>query len=82
MRSILSRIAGAGIAGIIAASMIAPATAAVRHKRAAPVQTESSADVIGLPMTQRAPPVPVGMATSAAPTTLPDFDVFLLARAP
>ena len=41
-----------------------------------------SGDVISLPMTQRAPPVPVGMATSPAPTTLPDFDVFLLARAP
>ena len=57
MRSILSRIVGAAIAGIIAASMIAPATAAVRHKRA-PVQTESSADVTGLPIHPAWSPVP------------------------
>jgi len=37
---------------------------------------------IDLPMTPRSPPVPVGMATSPAPTTLPDFDVFLVTRAP
>jgi len=37
---------------------------------------------IDLPMTPRSPPVPVGMATSPAPATLPDFDVFLVTRAP
>src|SRR2546429_2738674 len=37
---------------------------------------------IDLPMTLRSPPVPIGMATSPAPATLPDFDVFLVTRAP
>jgi len=39
-----------------------------------------SGGTIDLPMTVRPPPVPVGMATSPAPATLPDFDVFLLTR--
>jgi hypothetical protein len=38
-------------------------------------------DAIDLPMSQRPPPVPVGMTTSPAPATLPDFDVFLVTRA-
>ena len=41
-----------------------------------------SGGAIDLPMTVRPPPVPVGMATSPAATTLPDFDVFLVTRAP
>ncbi|MEJ0077076.1 MAG: hypothetical protein WDO17_16850 [Alphaproteobacteria bacterium] len=41
MRSILSRLAIAGIVGALAASALTPATAATRHKRApAPAQTE------------------------------------------
>jgi hypothetical protein len=32
-------------------------------------------------MSQRPPPVPIGMTTSPAPATLPDFDVFLVTRA-
>jgi hypothetical protein len=41
-----------------------------------------SGESLDLPMTPRSPPVPVGLATSPAPATLPDFDVFLLTRAP
>jgi hypothetical protein len=41
-----------------------------------------SGGAIDLPMSQRLPPVPVGMTTSPAPATLPDFDVFLVTRAP
>ena len=37
---------------------------------------------INLPMSQRLPPTPVGLASSPAPATLPEFDVFLLTRAP
>ena len=40
-----------------------------------------SGSAIDLPMTDRPPPVPVGMSTSPAPATLPAFDVFLLTRA-
>ena len=59
MRSILIRIAAAGVAGIVSASMIAPATAATRHKRApAPAQSETSADVTGLPIRPAWSPVP------------------------
>lgn len=47
MHSIVTRIAALAVSGIVSASMIAPASAATRHKRAAPVQTESSADVVG-----------------------------------
>jgi hypothetical protein len=39
MRSILSRLAIAGMVGVLAASAIAPASAATRHKRA-PAQNE------------------------------------------
>ena len=42
MRSILT----VAIAGVIAASVIAPASAATRHKRAAPMQTEE----VGAPL--------------------------------
>ncbi len=37
---------------------------------------------INLPMSLRSPPVPVGLASSPAPATLPEFDVFLLTRTP
>jgi len=37
---------------------------------------------ITVPMSPRPPPVPVGLASSPAPATLPEFDVFLLTRAP
>jgi hypothetical protein len=40
MRSILSRVAIAGLAGVLAASALTPATAATRHKRT-PAQTET-----------------------------------------
>ena len=40
MRSILSRVAVAGIVGMLTASAVVPATAATRHKRApAPAET-------------------------------------------
>ena len=58
MRSILTRIATVGAAGLIAVSALAPASAATRHKRAAPVQTESSADVVGLPVHPAWSPIP------------------------
>jgi len=58
MRSIFSRVVIVGVAGIIVASAIAPASAAARHKRAAPAQTESSADVMGLPLHPAWSPVP------------------------
>src|SRR5207249_12014200 len=37
---------------------------------------------ITVPMSPRPPPVPVGLASSPAPATLPEFDVFLVTRAP
>ena len=62
MRSILNRIVAAGSTGIIAASLIAPATAATRHKRApAPEQSEfvgpsaARPDHANLPSVWRAP---------------------------
>ena len=39
MRSILSRLAVAGVVGMLAATAVAPASAATRHKRA-PAQTD------------------------------------------
>lgn len=58
MHSIVTRIAALAVSGIVAASMIAPASAATRHKRAAPAQTESSADVAGLPVRPDWSPIP------------------------
>ena len=58
MRSTLTRIATLGAAGLIAVSALAPASAATRHKRAAPVQTESSADVVVLPVHPAWSPIP------------------------
>jgi len=58
MRSILTRIVAAGVAAVVSASMIAPATAATRHKRAVPAPAESSADVTGLPLHPAWSPVP------------------------
>lgn len=49
MNSIVTRIAALGVAGVVAVSMIAPASAATRHKHtAAPVQAAPSADMTGL----------------------------------
>lgn len=62
MRSTFTRLTVAvGIAGIVAASMIAPASAATRHKRAAPAQSEPSADVTGLPIHPAWSPVPAAV---------------------
>ncbi len=58
MRSTVTRIAALSVAGIVAASMIVPASAAPRHKRAAPAQIESSADVVGLPIHPAWSPIP------------------------
>ena len=58
MHSIVTRIATVGIAAIIAASAIAPASAATRSKRAAPAQTAPSADVVGLPIHPAWSPLP------------------------
>ena len=41
MRSTLTRFAMLAAAGLIAAAALDPASAATRHKRAAPVQTEA-----------------------------------------
>ena len=46
MRSISSRVALLGIAGLIAVSAIVPASAATKHRRAAPAPVASSADVV------------------------------------
>ncbi len=59
MHSIVTRIAALGIAAVVAASMIAPASAATHHKRAAaPAQPATSADVVGLPAHPDWSPVP------------------------
>lgn len=58
MHSSVTRIAALAVSGIVTASMIAPASAATRHKRAAPVPTESSADVVGLPVHPDWSPIP------------------------
>jgi len=60
MRSMITRATALSAAGLVAASMIAPASAATRHKRVAPAQTEQSADVVG--MTDR-----VGVAATPCP---------------
>ena len=61
MHSIVTRIATVGVAAVIAASAIAPASAATRHKRAAPAQTKSSTDVVGLPIHPAWSTVPGGV---------------------
>ena len=58
MRSTFTRMAALTTAAIIAAGMIAPASAATSNKRAAPAQTESSADVVGLPIHPAWSPIP------------------------
>ena len=59
MRSILSRLAVAGMVGLLAASAIAPASAAAKQKRAALSQPPAaSGDVIGLPVHPAWSPVP------------------------
>ena len=58
MRSILSRLAVAGMVGVLAASAMAPASAATKQKRAAPAQPAASGDVIGLPIHPAWSPVP------------------------
>lgn len=58
MRSILTRCVLLAAAGLIAATALDPASAATRHKRAAPAQIESSADVAGLPIRPDWSPVP------------------------
>ena len=58
MRSMITKAAALSVAGLVAASMIAPASAATRHKRVAPAQTEQSADVVGLPVRPDSPPIP------------------------
>ena len=58
MRSILSRLAVAGMVGVLAASAMSPASAATKQKRAAPVPPAASGDVIGLPIHPAWSPVP------------------------
>ena len=58
MRSISFRAALLGIAGLIAASAIAPASAATKHRHAAPAPAQSSADVVGLSIRPDWSPVP------------------------
>jgi len=58
MRSILSRIAVAAVVGVLAASAIAPASAATKHKRAAAPQAAAYGDVVGLPIHPAWSPVP------------------------
>ncbi len=58
MRSILSRAALLGIAGLMAVSAIAPASAATKHRRAAPAPVAPSADVQGLPIRPDWSPIP------------------------
>jgi hypothetical protein len=58
MRSILSRLAIAALVGVLAASAIAPASAATKQKRAAPAQPAASGDVVGLPIHPAWSPVP------------------------
>jgi hypothetical protein len=58
MRSILTHIATVGIAGVIVASVIAPASAATRHKRAAPAQSESVDQTAQLPIRPDWSPIP------------------------
>jgi len=58
MRSIASRLAIAGMVGLLAASAIAPASAATKHKHAAPAQPVASDNIVGLPIHPAWSPVP------------------------
>ena len=58
MRSILSRLAVAGMVGMFAAIAIAPASAATKQKRTAPVPPAASGDVVGLPIRPAWSPAP------------------------
>ena len=58
MRSNFTRLITVSVAAVIAASAMAPASAATRHKRAAPAQAESSPDVVGLPIHPAWSPIP------------------------
>jgi hypothetical protein len=61
MRSILSRLAVAAVVGALAASAMAPASAATKQKRAAPAQPATSGDVVGLPIHPAWSPVPAAV---------------------
>jgi hypothetical protein len=62
MRSILSRLAVAGMVGVLAVATIAPASAATKQKRAAPAaQPAASGDVVGLPIHPAWSPVPAAV---------------------
>ena len=63
MRSILSRLAVAGMVGVLAVSAMAPASAATKQKRAAPTQPAASAsgDIVGLPIHPAWSPVPAAV---------------------
>ena len=58
MRSILSRLAVAGMVGVLAASAMAPASAATKQKRVAPAPVAASGDIVGLPIHPAWSPVP------------------------
>ena len=58
MRSILSRLALAGMVGVLAASAMAPASAATKQKRPAPAQPAASGDIVGLPIHPAWSPIP------------------------
>jgi hypothetical protein len=59
MRSTFTRLITVSVAAVIAAGAMAPASAATRHKHAAaPAQTESNPDVIGLPIHPAWSPIP------------------------
>jgi hypothetical protein len=61
MHSILSRLAIAGMVGVLAASAMAPASAATKQKRAAPAPVAAADDVIGLPIHPAWSPVPAAV---------------------
>jgi hypothetical protein len=63
MRSNFTRFITVSVAAVIAASVVPPASAATRHKRAAPAPAESSAsaDVVGLPIHPAWSPIPAAV---------------------
>ena len=58
MRLILSRLAVAGMVGVLAASAMAPASAATKQRRATPTPPAASGDVVGLPIHPAWSPIP------------------------
>jgi hypothetical protein len=61
MRSNFTRLITVSVAAVIAASVVAPASAATHHKRAAPAQAESptsNPDIVGLPIHPAWSPIP------------------------